>query len=234
MRRDLLSNVDGRSCWRDMTVVSSILSLAAIAMASFTPGTAAAQGDRTKVTYTVEFRTSGELLDPNCTATGTDVLTGTMVGFEPALPDDDNEYVGTLTRTTRITTCGTRRNAAGVDAVCSITYVGNGFADVMFTLYEGQRGGYLEYIPNRAEWAELLPPRPAGPVNSVVTGTCDPAELAQLQSDYDKGQTAGSPNGQPLEVSGFPPLSPRPSFPFAFPSAPPNSIWTLTVLDRRP
>lgn len=66
----------------------------------------------------------------------------------------------------------------------------------MFTLHEGQRGGYLEYIENRAAWAALLPPRPAGPVDSVVTGTCDPAELAQLQSDYDSGQTAGSPNGQ--------------------------------------
>lgn len=234
MRRVLFKNLNNRSCWRDMTVVCSILSLGAVATALFTPGTAASQGNRTKVTYTVEFRTAGALLDPNCTATGTDVLAGTIVGFEPPLPDEDNEYVGTLTRTTRITTCGTRRNAAGIDSVCSISYVGNGFADVIFTLYEGQRGGYLQYISNRAAWAALLPPRPAGPVNSVVTGTCDPAELAFLQREYDKGQTAGSPNGQPLEVSGFPPLNPRPSFPFAFPPTPPESIWTLTVLDRRP
>jgi hypothetical protein len=182
----------------------------------------------------VEFSVNGALLDPNCTAAGTDVLTGTMVGFEPPLATEDNVYVGTLTRTTRVTTCGTRRNAAGEDAVCSINYVGNGFADVMFTLHEGQRGGYLQYITNRARWASQLPPRPAGPTNSVVTGTCDPAELAQLQSEYDEGQTAGSPNGQPLEVPGFPPLSPRPAFPFAFPPTPPTSIWTLTVLDRRP
>jgi len=234
MRRLSLSNLDGRACWRDISVVYSILSLAAVAAAAFTPGTAAAQGNRTKVTYTVEFRTSGALLDANCTATGTDVLTGTLVGFEPPLPDEDNEYVGTLTRTTRITTCGTRRNAAGIDGVCSINYVGNGFADVMFTLHEGQRGGYLQYIPNRAAWSALLPPRPSGPTNSVVTGTCDPAELAQLQSDYDGGQTAGSPSGQPLEVPGFPPLRPRPSFPLVFPPSPPNSIWTLTVLDRQP
>jgi hypothetical protein len=230
MRRVLLSNLDGRSCWRDLTVVC-ILSLAAVA--TFTPGTAAAQGNRTRVTYTVEFRTTGALLDQNCAATGTDVLTGTMVGFEPPLPDEDNEYVGTLTRTTRITTCGTRR-IADIDSVCSINYVGNGFADVMFTLYEGERGGYLEYIPDRAAWAALLPPRPAGPVNSQVTGTCDPTELAQLQNEYAEGQTAGSPNGQPLEVPRFPPLSPRPPFPFAFPPVPPGSIWTLTVLDRQP
>ena len=233
MRRVLMSNLDGRRCWRDMTVVC-ILSLAAVATELFTPRIADAQGNRTKVTYTVEFSTTGALLDQNCTATGTDVLTGTIVGFEPALPDEDNEYVGTLTRTTSITTCGTRRDAAGEDHVCSISYVGNGFADVMFTLYEGQRGGYLEYITNRAQWALLLPPQPTGPVNSVVTGTCDPAELAQLQTDYDQGETAGSPNGQPLDVPGFPLLSSRPSFPLAFPPTPPESIWTLTVLDRQP
>ena len=234
MRRVLLSSLDGRGRWGDMARACSILSLAAVAATAFTPGTAVAQGARTKVTYTVEFTVNGALLDQTCTAAGTDVLTGTMVGFEPPLANEDNIYVGTLTRTTRITTCGTRRNAAGEDAVCSINYVGNGFADVMFTLYEGQRGGYLQYIPNRAAYAALLPPRPAGPTNSVVTGTCDPAELAQLQGDYGEGETAGSPNGQPLEVPGFPPLSPRPAFPFAFPPTPPTSIWTLTVLDRRP
>jgi hypothetical protein len=231
----LLSNLDGGGCWRGIPVVGSILSLAAVATGLFTPGTAFAQEEnRTKVIYTVEFRTTGALLDANCAATGTDVLTGKVVGFEPPLQDEDNVYVGTLTRVTRITTCGTRRNAAGVDSVCSINYVGDGSADVMFTLYEGQRGGYLEYITDRTAWPALLPPRPVTPVSSVVTGTCDPAELAQLQSDYDQGATAGSPNGQPLEVPGFPPLMPRPSFPLAFPAKPPNSIWTLTVLDRQP
>lgn len=213
--------------------VCGILSLAAAA-ALAAPAAVAAQGTRTKVSYTVEFRTSGALLDANCASTGTDVLTGTLVGFEPALGDEDNEYVGTLTRTTRITTCGTRRNAAGEDAVCSISYVGSGFADVIFTLSEGQRGGYLQYLTDRATWAALLPPRPAGPSHSVVTGTCDPAELAQLQAEYDGGETAGSPNGQPLEVPGFPPLTSRPTFPIAYPPTPPTSIWTLTQLDRRP
>jgi hypothetical protein len=234
MRRVLSSNLDRRGRRCDVAVVCGILSLAAVAAGSFTPAIAGAQGNRTKVTYDVEFRTTGALLDQNCTATGTDVLTGTIVGFEPPIPGEDNEYVGTLTRATRITTCGTRRNAAGVDAVCSINYVGNGVADVMFTLYEGRRGGYLQYIPNRAAWAALLPPRPAGPTNSAVTGTCDPAELSQLQSDYDTGETAGSPNGQPLEVPRFPPLGARPAFPLTFPASPPQSIWTLTVTGRRP
>jgi hypothetical protein len=233
MRRVLMSNLSGRGGWRAMTVLCSILSLA-VAMASFTPRTAAAQGNRTKVTYTVEFRTTGALLDPNCTSTGTDVLTGQLVGFEPPAANDDNEYVGTLIRSTRITTCGTRRNAAGIDNVCSINYVGDGLADVVFTLYEGGRGGYLQYVPNRAAYAAMWPPRPVGPGQSIVTGTCDPAELAQLQSDYDQGQTAASPNGQPLEVPGFPPLSQRPTFPLTFPPAPPKSVWTLTVTARQP
>src|SRR5688500_8912128 len=198
MRRASLSHLDRQGRRRDTTVLCSILSLAAVVTGSFTPTPAGAQGNRTKVTYTVEFRTSGALLDQNCAATGTDVLAGTVVGFEPPVPGEDNEYVGTLTRTTRITTCGTRRNAAGVDAVCSISYVGAGFADGIFTLSEGRRGGNLQYTPNRAAWAALLPPRPAGPTNSAVTGTCEPAELAQLQTDYDAGETAGSPNGQPL------------------------------------
>ena len=53
-----------------------ILSLAAGATTLFTPRTAAAQVTGTKVTYTVEFRTTGAMLDATCTATGTDVLSG--------------------------------------------------------------------------------------------------------------------------------------------------------------
>ena len=230
MPRVVPSKLDGRR----MIVACGVLSLAAVATALFTRLAGAAQGNRTKVTYTVEFRTTGALLDKTCAASGTDVLTGTLVGFDPPEPNEDNEYVGTLTRTTRMTTCGIRRKANGEDEVCSINYVGNGFADVTFTLYEGQRGGYLQYIPDRTTYASILPPRPNGPVNSVVTGTCDPAELSQLQSDYPGGETAGSPNGQPLEVPRFPPLSSRPAFPLAFPPNPPRSVWTLTVLARQP
>jgi hypothetical protein len=191
---------------------------------------AAAQGNRTKVTYTVEFSTTGALLDRTCTATGTDVLSGVIVGFEPPLPDEDNPYVGTLMRSTSITTCGTRRNAAGVDVICSINYSGTGPADVKFTLSEGQRGGYLEYVHDRAEWAAWWPTPPSGPARSVVTGTCDPAESTQLQLEYADGQTAGSPNGQPLEVPRLPPST----FPFTFPPKPPQSIWTMKVIDRQP
>lgn len=193
-------------------------------------GVAPAAGGRTRVTYTVEFSTDGSLDKTFCVGSGTDVLSGTLVGYEPPLPDEDNEYVGTLRRTTRLTSCDVRRNAAGDDVVCTNNYIGSGLADVKFTLYEGQRGGYLEYVEDRAAWAALWPPRPGGSAASAVTGDCDPAERAQLQSEYDEGQTAGSPNGQPLEVPGLWPGS----FPVTFPPKPPQSIWTLKVIDRQP
>jgi hypothetical protein len=191
---------------------------------------AAGQAAPTKVSYDVELSTLGSLLDRNCTATGTDVLAGTLVGLEPAEPDEDNEYVGTLTRTTRITICGIRRNASGEDVVCSMSITGNGFADVVLTVYAQGRGGWLKYLTDRAGWAHLLPPPPVGPVNSVVNGTCEPAEMAELQADYPEGQTAGSPSGQPIEVAGLPTTG----FPVTFPPRPPESIWTLKVLARRP
>lgn len=197
------------------------------------PQAASGQGGRggqTRVTYTVEFTTAGPLLDRNCTATGTDVLTGTLVGFEPAPPDEPNEYVGTLKRTTQISTCGSRTNASGNEVVCTFNITGSGFADVVLTIEPGQRDGYLQYLTDRVQWTALLPPRPAAPSSSSVTGTCDPAEMAQMQGDYDTGSTAGSPNGQPIEVPSLPPSS----YPFTFAPNPPQSIWTLKVLSRRP
>jgi hypothetical protein len=188
-----------------------------------------AQGGRTRVEYDVEFATLGTLLDRNCTAAGDDVLVGTLVGYEPAVPDEPNEYVGTLTRFTSITICGTRRTPSGTDVVCSINIRGQGLADVELRIEAGQREGYLQYV-DRADWSGTWPSRPSATHSSTVTGTCDPAELAQLQSDYDEGQTAGSPNGQPIEVPSLPP----PSYPFTFAHNNPRSIWTLKVLRRRP
>lgn len=200
------------------------------ASACLVPATAGAQAGRTRVSYDVEFSTTGGRLDRNCAASGTDVLAGTLVGLEPPLPNEPNIYVGTLTRTTRISVCGSRTLPDGREVVCSINIAGNGFADVKLTIEEGQRDGWLQYLEPGGAWSQWLPPRPAGPVNSSVTGTCDPAEMAQLQNEYDGGQTAGSPNGQPIEVPGLPPAA----YPDSFPARPPVSIWTLTVLRRRP
>ncbi len=213
-----------------MTVMPARMVLAVVAWIGLSAASVAAQAGQTRVSYDVELSTIGSLLDPNCAATGTDVLTGILVGMEPALPHEDNEYVGTLTRTTRISICGVRRNAGGTDVVCNISITGNGFADVVLSVYGDGRGGWLQYVTNRAQWANLLPPPPVGPANSVVNGTCDPAEMAQMQTDYPGGQTAGSPSGQPIEVPGLP----TSGFPVTFPSKPPQSIWTLKVLARRP
>lgn len=209
-------------------------SFAAVVMAAaslcLTPTTAAGQGTRVRVSYDVEFRTVGSLLDQTCAASGTDVLSGTLVGLEPPPRNGDNVYVGTLARTTRISICGTRRNVAGEDVVCGINVAGNGLADVMLTVSFDRRGGWMQYIDNRAQWAQYLPPLSVVPATSSVTGTCDPAELVDLQNEYATGSTGGSPNGQPIEVTGLPPSG----LPFTYPAKPPESIWTLTVLARRP
>jgi hypothetical protein len=187
-----------------------------------------AQAGRTRVEYDVEFSTLGSLLD-SCAATGTDVLTGTLVGYEPAGRNEPSEYVGTLTRFTDIATCGSRTIADGTDVVCSINIKGQGLADVELRIEAGQREGYFQYV-DRADWRGTWPPRPSATARSTVTGTCDPAELGLLQAEYPDGQTGGSPNGQPVEVASLPPRS----YPFTFAPNPPRSIWTLKVMRRRP
>ena len=209
------------------------MKIAPTLLACLLPLTAVAQGSPRRVEYDVEFSTVGSVLDRNCSASGTDVLVGTLTGYEPAGQDEPNVYVGMLQRTTRINICGSRRNpTTDTDVVCSMNIAGNGSPEVMLTVEPGQREGYLQYISDRAPYASLLAtlPRQLGQHFTQVTGSCDPAEMAQIQSEYDKGQTAGSPSGQPIEVPTLPP----PSYPFTFSANPPVSIWTLKVLRRRP
>jgi hypothetical protein len=192
----------------------------------------------TRVEYDVEFRVVGSLLDANCAASGTDVLTGTLIGFEPARPsrNDAISYVGTMVRQTSIGTCGERMDAAGVGHACNMTITGSGLAEVMLTIDAGRRDAYLEYLDNRAMYVTILSSirQPIVPVTSTVTGTCDPAETGPMQATYHKGQTGGSPNGQPIELPGFPPLSQPITSPLVYPPNPPQSIWSLTVNARRP
>jgi hypothetical protein len=197
---------------------------------SLWPATAAGQGERVRVSYDVEFSLPGSLLDSNCPSSGTDVLTGTLVGMEPPVPHEPNVYVGMLRRATQISICGSRTTTSGSEVVCGINIAGSGFADVRLTVEADQRGAWLQYLDDRSPWAQWLPPRPAGPATSTVTGTCDPAEMAELQREYDAGETAGSPNGQPIEVLALPPSA----YPFTFQARPPESIWSLKVLRRRP
>ena len=205
--------------------------LAATLLTSLLPVTADAQGNLKRVEYDVEFSTQGSLLDRNCSSSGTDVLVGTLTGYEPPGPNGPY-YVGMLTRTTRINICGSRTNpTTGTDVVCSMNITGDGSPEVMLTIEPG-REGYLQYISDRAPFAALLAtlPRQLGQHITQVTGTCDGAEMAQMQNEYDKGQTGGSPSGQPIEVKSLPPSS----YPTTFSPNPPVSIWTLKVLRRRP
>lgn len=205
----------------------TIVVAAAIGLA---PAMAAAQGGRSRVSYDVEYSVAGSLLDPNCTSTGTDVLTGTLVGLEPVPPHEPKVYVGTLRRVTSIGLCGSRTNPNGNEVVCSMNITGSGSADVMLTIEADGQGAWLKYLDERGRWEPLLPPRRPGPSQSSVTGTCDPAEMAGLQAEYDEGQTAGSPSGQPLEILRFPPSR----YPETYAPRPPESIWTLKVIARRP
>ena len=171
-----------------MTVACSILSLTAVAAASFTPRTAAAQGTAPRSPIPWSSARPVRCSTPTAPPRGPTSSPGRwwasnrrprerrqrLCRYADAHHEDHH-----LRHPAKLCRRG---------QVCSINYVGDGFADVMFTLSEGQRGGYLQYITDRAAWARLLPPRPSGPVNSVVTGTCDPAELAQLQTSTTRGR----------------------------------------------
>jgi hypothetical protein len=227
----LTAAVGGVTESRNMRIMRTcgVVVLAALGRSGLLPAPAMAQSNGNRVSYDVEFSVQGSLLDPNCTATGTDLLSGTLVGLEPVPSHEPAFYVGTLTRTTRITLCGSRRTPQDEEVVCTMEITGRGFADVVFKVEADSAGAWLQYVEDRAEYANILPPPPTGPVTSTVTGTCDPEEMAELQADYDGGQTAGSPNGQPIEL----PRLPRSGYPLTFPPRPPVSIWTLKVLARR-
>jgi len=70
----------------------------------------------------------------------------------------------------------------------------------------------------------------AGPLVSGLTGDCDPAEMVQIQNDYGSGETAGSPNGQPIAVHATDSLKVK-TYP---PNLAANDQWTLNVKRRLP
>ena len=90
----------GWGSWRDTTVVCGVLSLAAVASASLTAGTAAARGTarRSPIRSSPHDRCAPR---PKLRRHGDRCPDWDAGGFEPAPQDEDNDYVGTLTRTTR-------------------------------------------------------------------------------------------------------------------------------------
>jgi hypothetical protein len=189
------------------------------------PGATSAQPGQVQVSYDVEFSTTGADLggSGSCgAAVGYDKLSGTLMGWEPAPAHEDNTYYGDLIRDTNVTFCyvATHPNKPDEAYNCLVKITGRARVPVEFDMYADGRGGYL-----RAQDTGVTV------MSSSVTGTCDPSEMAQWQRDYGTMSTAGSPDGQPVEVSALPRIGP---FPRTFPPRPPRSIWTLKVLGRRP
>ncbi|MEZ4588902.1 MAG: hypothetical protein R2909_21225, partial [Gemmatimonadales bacterium] len=103
---------------------------------------------------------------------------------------------------------------------CNINIQGRALVDVVLELEAFGRGAYLQAQDTGV-----------AVTHSSVQGSCDPAEMAQWENDYFTMSTAGSPDGQPIELFGLPSAAP---YPQTFAAKPPESIWTLKILARRP
>jgi len=168
----------------------------------------------------------------DCTAItdplGYDSLTGTLTGIEnPAEPDEDVVYTGTLRRVTKIDYCETRPNPTPDQlAWCKVKLTGGAPMTVELTVYgEDGNGAWLKAKPARA------------PDSAKVQGTCVQADMDSIKADYPKGESAGSPDGQPiaepaalkLALQGVRRL--RLGY---FPPDPPRTSWGLRVVRAVP
>lgn len=213
-------------------LVAASLSTAVVMRAGSAPATAV------PVSYDVELKftgISGHHIEKaaDCaapvSATGYDLLVGTVTGDETSAPDDDVEYSGVLQRSTVMDFCELkgRRGPNDDERVdCAARLVGSAVMQVIITVYsDAGRGAWLEATPA------------PGATTSTVTGGCDPAEINQIRSDYPGSSHAGggSPNGQAiddsssklsvagvarLQVGNYPPVYPN--------------VWALRVIKRLP
>jgi hypothetical protein len=168
------------------SAVAAGIVLLAAPLARGAPGTPPLSASRVPATYAVELWTTGPFSEAGCSS-GDDRLVGQLTGDEPATTTENVVYRGTLKRTTGVNFCHHRRLPNDEDVACSISIAGSGSFDVELTVYpEDRRGGYLEVTDAAID-------------SSRVSGTCDAVEMADLQNDYSTGDTAGSPNGQPIE-----------------------------------
>ncbi len=159
---------------------------------------------------------------------GYDSLVGTVRAEEPAGPtDDDVVYSGRLRRITRLDNCDTKPNPTPDQLTwCVATLTGAATIRVELTVYgDPGQGAYLKADS-------------AGKPDSVsVRGTCTQADMDELRNGYPGGESAGSPDGQPIAdlnppkftESGIPRL--RPGY---FPPVAPQSAWGLRVVRAVP
>lgn len=129
--------------------------------------------------------------DAKANQRGYDSLVGTVKGIEiPEEPDEDVVYTGTLKRSTNIDYCQTRGRRSPTDdevVWCVATLTGSAAMEVEIKVYGDEgRGAWLTAKPR------------VGPVDSKVQGTCEPADMVEIQRDYPSGESAGSPDGQAI------------------------------------
>jgi hypothetical protein len=222
---------------------SILLLLSSLLVASLLGAGRARHLARGPAQYQVELRYtgySGLATSKDCDAmanlAGYDVLTGTVSGVEPSQPsDDDVEYQGRLQRTTKMDFCNARGKRSPTDdevVWCIAGLTGTSEMDVEITVSGSPDAG-----------AYVKAHRTSRMATSLVQGTCDPADMQQIQNDYPGADDGGggSPNGQPITdllsvapntgtlppkfvVGGIPRLRPGSYLP-----DPKLSSWALTV-----
>lgn len=130
--------------------------------------------------------------DARANAQGYDSLIGTVTGTETNEPDEDVVYTGTLRRRTMIDYCQTLP-ARGSDQLgwCVATLTATAPMEVELTVY-GEAG--------RGAWINAKPTQPRADT-SRVAGNCLQPDMDSIRVDYPSGESAGSPDGQPLDES---------------------------------
>ena len=159
-----------------------------------------------RVSYDIELKSTGigNMLGHLSTAVGCtvpvnpsgyDLMVGTLTGNEKPGIAEDVVYYGELTRTTRMDFCEIRSTGPREDqkADCRVTLVGSATMQVE-----------LRVVGDREQGAWLTAkPKIGAAQSSVVAGTCDPPEMAQIKNDYPgPGSSSGggaSPDGQQIE-----------------------------------
>jgi hypothetical protein len=159
-------------------------------------------------------------------AKGYDSLVGTLKGIENAgEPDEDVVYTGTLRRLTKIDYCQSRGRRSPSDdetVLCVATLTAAARMEVELTVYgEDGNGAWLKAEPAKT------------PPDSVkVKGTCEPADMDSIRVDYPKGESAGSPDGQPIaepDTLKFALKGIRRLRAGYFAATPPETVWGLRV-----
>lgn len=161
---------------------------------------------------------------------GYDSLTGVLSGIEDTgRPGDGTVYRGTLRRHSRLDYClsqGRRDDNDDEQMWCVVSLVGAAKMHVELEVYgEDGRGAWLKADADSA------------PPDSVrVGGTCRQALQRETHDEFPSGETAGSPDGQPIAeprpplffVSGMPRLRVGRYPPTA------DSPWGLHVVRQLP